>query len=170
VAWSISARTLDELRFAIGNGNKYISRQGNIGILPAFKNCTQVLSRETEATAIELYWDVVSNHEYSSENAVDKLQMSSELDPWFFECHILLAQKYLHRNENERAKAAADRAMELQIAWGTAYDKRMSFPAWVAWTTRVLHNTAAEQTEWPQNSWEVNNFGMVPIVSTDGNY
>jgi len=72
----------------------------------------------------------------------------------------------LHRNENERA-AVADRAMELQVAWGTAYDKRMSFPAWVA-STRVLHNRAAEQLGWPRNSWEVNNFGMVPIlVSTD---
>ena len=133
----------------------------NIGIPPVFKNCTQVLSREMEAAAIELYWDVVSNNAHSSEDALEKLQMSSELNPWFFECHVLLAQKYLHRNENERAKAAVDRAIELQVAWGTAYDKRMSFPAWVAWT-RVLHKRAVEQLGWPRDSWEVNNFGMVP--------
>jgi hypothetical protein len=88
--------------------------------------------------------------------------MSSSLNPWYFECHVLLAQKYLHRNDNEMAKQAAERALELQLAWGTAYDKRMSFPAWVAWT-RVLHKRAVEELGWPKNSWDVNNFGMVNL-------
>eukprot|EP00979_Chaetoceros_neogracilis_P004195 scaffold742_cov221-Chaetoceros_neogracile.AAC.3 len=127
-----------------------------------FLNCTQILSREMEAAAIELYWDVVSKNTLSSEDELDKLLMSSSLNPWYFECHVLLAQKYLHRNDNEMAKQAAERALELQLAWGTAYDKRMSFPAWVAWT-RVLHKRAVEELGWPKNSWDVNNFGMVNL-------
>lgn len=136
--------------------------KGTFRIPSVFQNCTQILSREMEAAAIELYWDVVSKNTLSSEDELDKLLMSSSLNPWYFECHVLLAQKYLHRNDNEMAKQAAERALELQLAWGTAYDKRMSFPAWVAWT-RVLHKRAVEELGWPKNSWDVNNFGMVNL-------
>ena len=86
--------------------------------------------------------------------------MSTKLNPWFFEGHVLLAQKYLHMKDHVKAKVSAQRALELQIDWGTAYDKRMSFPAWVAWT-RVLHARAVNEEGWPSNSWDVNNFGMV---------
>lgn len=127
---------------------------------PVFNNCTEVISREMEAAAIELYWDVVSGNTFSYEDTVDKLEMSSQLNPWFFECHVLLAQKYLHRGHYEKARQSSERALELQSVWGTAYDKRMSFPAWVAWT-RVLHAKAVNEEAWPKNSWEVNNFGLV---------
>jgi hypothetical protein len=72
----------------------------------------------------------------------------------------MLAQKYLHMNKNAVAEKMTSRALELQQLWGTAYDKRLSFPAWVAWT-RVLHQRSQSQLDWPTNSWEVNNFGMV---------
>jgi hypothetical protein len=127
---------------------------------PVFDNCTQVISREMEAAAIELYWDVISGNTYSYEDTVDKLEMSAQLNPWFFECHVLLAQKFLHRGNHEKARKSTQRALELQSLWGTAYDKRMSFPAWVAWT-RVLHARAVNEQGWPKNSWEVNNFGLV---------
>lgn len=127
---------------------------------PVFNNCTQVISREMEAAAIELYWDVVSGKTYSYEDTVDKLEMAAQLNPWFFECHVLLAQKFLHQSQYKKARDSAERALELQTLWGTAYDKRMSFPAWVAWT-RVLHARADNEEAWPKNSWEVNNFGMV---------
>ena len=35
----------------------------------------------------------------------------------------------------------ARRALRLQLEWGTAWDKRLSWDAWVAWT-RVLLQTA----------------------------
>ena len=150
-------------------------------IPPIFDNCTQILTREDEKRARDLYWSVVmedldtsknANTDVdpsSSQNVIDTLLQASNFNPWFFESHVLLAQKYLHINDYENARYSANRALELQMMWGTAYDKRMSFPAWVAWT-RVLYQRACnssggdkeeQQQQWPTNSWAVNNFGMV---------
>ncbi len=137
------------------------SCSGPIPIPPVFDNCTRLLTREDEAKAIDLYWSVVmNNEEKTTTTTIATLEKSIEYNPWFFESHVMLAQKYLHMNDNENARVAAERALELQEMWGTSYDKRMSFPAWVAWT-RVLHQRAVDGKGWPDNSWEVNNFGMV---------
>lgn len=72
----------------------------------------------------------------------------------------MLAQKYLHSNENALALESAEKALELMKTWGTSYDKRMAYGAWVSWT-RVLHQRASEELGWPSSSWDVNNFGLV---------
>ena len=130
-------------------------------IPPVFDHCSKILSRENEAKARDLYWSVVMEV-VSSDQVIETLQEASKLNPWFYESYVMLAQKYLHQNENEKAKEAAEKALSLQMMWGTAYDKRMSFPAWVAWT-KVLHQRANDRAGWPENSWEVNNFGMVAL-------
>jgi hypothetical protein len=73
---------------------------------------------------------------------------------------VVLAQTNLHRNDYDAASIAASKALDLQRQWGTAWDKRLSFGAWVSWT-RVLHQRAMERLPWPENSWDVNNFGLV---------
>ena len=45
--------------------------------------------------------------------------------------------------EFARADACARAALARQAAWGTAWDKRVGWEAWVAWT-RVLQQHAAE--------------------------
>jgi len=151
------ARTFQAKDESIGIGGANM----NDVVPPVFNDCTEVLSREDEAAAIDLYWNIISHSDsISSQNIIEKLEMSTKLNPWFFEGHVLLAQKYLHMKDHVKAKVSAQRALELQIDWGTAYDKRMSFPAWVAWT-RVLHARAVNEEGWPSNSWDVNNFGMV---------
>jgi hypothetical protein len=129
-------------------------------IPPVFENCTQILSRELEIAAIELYWNVVMNEAHSDEDMIDKLQMAVTLHPYFFEGHVMLAQKYLHANENALALESAEKALELMKTWGISYDKRMAFGAWVSWT-RVLHQRASKELGWPSSSWDVNNFGLV---------
>jgi len=131
----------------------------SIGVPPVFNDCSEVLTRENEAKAIDLYWAVITDA-VPSNDVIDTLEEATRLNPWFFESYVLLAQKYLHMNDNLKAKEASERALDLQLIWGTAYDKRMSFPAWVAWT-RVLHARALNNEGWPSNSWAVNNFGMV---------
>ena len=130
-----------------------------IPVPPIFDNCTKILLREDEAKARDLYWSVVMDV-IPNQDIINTLLEASRLNPWFFECHVMLAQKYLHLNENVKAEQSAKQALDLQIMWGTAYDKRMSFPAWVAWT-RVLYQRAINNEGWPSNSWDVNNFGMV---------
>jgi len=129
------------------------------GVPPVFDNCTKVLSREDEYRARELYWSVVTDS-IADDAVIETLEESIRYNPWTFEPHVMLAQKYLHVDENGRAREEAARALDLQMMWGTAYDKRLSFPAWVAWT-RVLHQRASDSLGWPNNSWDVNNFGMV---------
>lgn len=147
-------------------GNEYGSDSGGDKFLPpVFNYCTHQLTRQDEAKAIDLYWSVVmgsenGNDTMTSADAIERLIESTVLNPWFFESHVMLSQKYLHLNDNEKALHSAQRALDLQAMWATSYDKRMSFPAWVAWT-RVLRQRAWNQEGWPENSWEVNNFGMV---------
>lgn len=63
-------------------------------------------------------------------------------------------------NDFENGKRTAGRVLQLQLEWGTDWDKRLSFNAWVAWT-RVIHQRSEDELDWPQNSFDVNNFGMV---------
>lgn len=141
-------------------GDDKKSQGSDISLPPTFNNCSQSLSRDDEAKARDLYWSVVMGMISSNEDIINTLEEASRYNPWFFECHVMLAQTFLHVNENKKARVAVERALELQIIWGTAYDKRMSFPAWVAWT-RVLHQRACDEIGWPSNSWDINNLGMV---------
>jgi hypothetical protein len=127
---------------------------------PVFANCTKLLSREDEAKARDLYWSVITGEVSESDEVIATLKESIKYNPWSFEPHVILAQKYLHQNDFEAGEQAAARGLELQLQWGTAWDKRLSFSAWVAWT-RVMHQRASEKLNWPTNSWDVNNFGMV---------
>ena len=132
---------------------------------PVFANCTARLSLREEAEARDLYWSVAGdsseNRYFDDESMISTLSACHAKNPWAFEPLVILAQKYLHIDEYGLALRAASRALELQQHWGTAWDKRMSFGAWVSWT-RVLHHRAEQKKPWPTNSWDVNNFGLVP--------
>jgi hypothetical protein len=93
-------------------------------------------------------------------STIDTLNKCISLNPYIFEPLVLLTQSYLLMNDFSNALRTAENAMCLQNYWGTAWDKRLGFPAWVAWT-KVLHQRAMEKLSWPTNSWEVNNFGLV---------
>ncbi len=97
---------------------------------------------------------------YSTYSIIDTLRECITLNPYIFEPLVLLTQSYLHINDFSNARLTAENAMRLQEHWGTAWDKRLGFPAWVAWT-KVLHQRAMEKLSWPTDSWEVNNLGLV---------
>jgi hypothetical protein len=136
-------------------------REGDqtLDIPPVFDSATQTLSVEDEAEARDLYWSIVAGR-VDGGNVVATLEACCEKNPWAFEPLVVLAQAYLHRNDYDTALIATNKAMDLQRQWGTAWDKRLSFGAWVSWT-RVLHQRAMERLPWPENSWDVNNFGLV---------
>jgi len=129
-------------------------------IPPVFDNCTKTLSREDEARARDLYWKVIMGDIQEVTDVITTLEECIQYNPWAFEPHVVLSQKYLHQNNFDAGEKAALRALELQRQWGTAWDKRLSFPAWVAWT-RVMLQRAQDRLPWPSNSWDVNNFGLV---------
>ena len=133
---------------------------GDTPMPPVLDHGTRTLSTQREAMSRDLYWKVVSEEVTSDEEVIATLQKSTDYNPFAFEPLVLLAQKYLHADRFDEALAVTERAIELEQAWGTCWDKRMSFGAWVAWT-RVLYQKAHERKPWPTNSWEVNNLGLV---------
>jgi len=128
---------------------------------PVFDNCTKLLLREDEAKARDLYWGVITGEiKENDELVIETLKRAVEHNPWAFEPYVVLSQKYLHLNDFDRALTMAGRALDLQQQWGTAWDKRLSFQAWVAWT-RVMYQRAEDKLEWPKDSWSVINLGLV---------
>lgn len=155
-------RTFDS-KWRAGEDNAN-SLGGALDVPPVFDNCSQTLTVGDEAEARDLYWNVVSNNVLTGEEdrskTIASLQECCRKNPWAFEPLVVLSQIFLHGNQFERAAEAATKALSLQQLWGTAWDKRLSFGAWVSWT-RVMHQRALERQPWPVNSWEVNNFGLV---------
>lgn len=132
-------------------------------IPPVFANGSQTLLLKDEKRARDIYWSVISasdDSDFDSNISIAQLYECNKKNPWAFEPLVLLAQKLLHRNDFDGARDAAERALRLQQDWGTAWDKRLSFGAWIAWT-RVLLQRASDRVPWPKNSWEVNNLGLV---------
>jgi hypothetical protein len=126
---------------------------------PVFDSGRQVLSVENDAKARDLYWSVVTS-QVPADQIEATLEACVQTNPWAFEPFVLLAQSRLHAGNFQGAIDAATQALELQHQWGTSWDKRLPFGAWVAWT-RVLLQRAQAQEPWPSNSWGVNNLGLV---------
>jgi hypothetical protein len=127
---------------------------------PVFDHCTKTVSRANDALARDYYWSVISEEVTGYEETVEALTKCHQANPWVYEPLTLLGQKYLETSQFELARQVTEEALELQRTWGTNWDKRMSFVAWVAWT-RVLHQRAVDQEAWPTNSWKVLNLGLV---------
>jgi hypothetical protein len=127
---------------------------------PVFDRGSATISVQDEIEARDLYWSVVAGDVSSDQEILSVLQRCCQKNQWIFEPLVMLAQVYFHRGEYESAANAASRALDLQNKWGTAWDKRLAFGAWVAWT-HVLLQRAERREAWPTNSWDVNNMGLV---------
>lgn len=138
-------------------------RASKLIIPPVFDNCTKILLESDQEAARNLYWEVVSNPGLQGPEHVaigaEKLKRVIELNPFIAEPHLMLAQLHIHAKEWPAAKAEAQRALDLFLQWGTCWDKRMGWDAWVAWT-RVCYDAAAEQ-KWPDKPLGVLSLGLV---------
>ncbi|GBF90795.1 hypothetical protein Rsub_03096 [Raphidocelis subcapitata] len=129
---------------------------------PVFDRCSRVLSRADERAARDAYWRAVTelSGPARASEARDALCEAAARNPWIAEPHALLAQVALQRGDATAAEAEAREALRLFCEWGTAWDKRMSWPAWVAWTRAVLYRARAGKP-WPEEPFGVLNYGMV---------
>jgi hypothetical protein len=125
---------------------------------PVFDDCSHRLCLEDEMAARDLYWSVVL--QTNVEPAYDILQQAHKRNPFAFEPLVLLAQIDLHSNQFDAAELHCRKALTLIRQWGTPYDKRLSLSATTAWT-RVLLQRAITRAPWPDNAWDINNFGLV---------
>ena len=71
-------------------------------------------------------------------------------------CHFFCR----HRGESPAALTHARRGLQLLLEWGTAWDKRLSWDAWAAWT-RVMLQTAEAGEGLPTRAFGILNLGMV---------
>jgi hypothetical protein len=126
---------------------------------PVFDSGSRTLSVESDALARDLYWSVV-NEDVPYDQVAAVLESCIAANPWVFEPRVLLAQRRLQAGNFTGAVEAASQALDLQHQWGSAWDKRMALNAWVAWT-RVIKQRAEAREPWPNNSWGVNNLGLV---------
>lgn len=122
-----------------------------------------MFGHQAERTARDLYWEVICEDPRDKEKIaanVARLEKCLVLNPFLAEPNTLLAQCHLVQGDFDKAATAADRALELFVQWGTNWDKRVSYEAWIAWT-RVLSQHAEDRTPWHSNSWGVINLGLV---------
>jgi hypothetical protein len=80
------------------------------------------------------------------------------LNPWVGEPQMVLAQVYLSAGRQEDAVLAAQSALQCFSAWGNAWDKRVQWDAWIAWTRILLQS--AEQGTWPERLDKLNNLAL----------
>jgi hypothetical protein len=128
---------------------------------PVFARCTAELSGDAEREARDLYWQVVREESASGvgESAQRHLREATSLNPFIAEPHVLLAQMHLNAQRWDDALGEAASAIDLLAQWGTSWDKRLSWEAWLAWA-RVLLKAARERA-WPETAYGIISLGEV---------
>jgi hypothetical protein len=129
---------------------------------PVFDGCRAVLGRGPEVRARDAYWRAVNELRAPGRQAeaAAALRLAAEDNPFIAEPHALLAQLALQAGDPAAAAAEAAVALQLLCDWGTCWDKRMPWGAWVAWVRALLHR-AAQGQGWPGTAFGVLNWGMV---------
>ncbi|KAG1662815.1 hypothetical protein FOA52_009029 [Chlamydomonas sp. UWO 241] len=144
---------------------------------PVFGGCTQLVIECDQQAALDAYWEVVVSCGQADRrpDACRLLEAAVAANPYVAEPHVLLAQAHLHSDRPASALPHAEAALRLALQWGTAWDKRLSWDAWVAWVRVLLHaarsGVASGATDggvvagaWPaaDKPFGMINLGMVP--------
>jgi hypothetical protein len=137
------------------------ARCGVTPLPPVFEGCTVEMSREAEVTARDLYWRVTCDIEMQADTARAEraLREAIAANPFVAEPHVLLAQLLVTRGDWDTAEHEASAALDVLVQWGTPWDKRLSWDAWVAWS-RVLRKGARER-DWPSDGFRMMSLGEV---------
>ena len=127
---------------------------------PVFAQCSQTLSAGNEAAAQSLYWSVIQLDQplVDLDVATGVMEQAVRLNPWVGEPQMVLAQLYLSAGRNADAARTAESALQAFCSWGNAWDKRVQWDAWIAWT-RILLQSATEGT-WPERLDKLNNIAL----------
>jgi hypothetical protein len=134
-----------------------------VAVPPVFDNCTRVLSAREQMVCRDAYVRA-STTLFAPQHAAHAqaaLLEAITACPAVGEPFILLAQLQLQAGAWDAAAASAAEGLRLLLAWGTAWDKRMPWGAWVAWA-RVCAQGAETRT-WPGNDapFGIINLGLV---------
>ena len=90
----------------------------------------------------------------SDEEREQRLRAAVRLNPFIGEPHVLLAQVAFRQGRYEQCVAECADALRKLYALGTAWDKRIGFPGWCAFTRLVaLRASRRARGETPQNDF-----------------
>lgn len=132
---------------------------GPLPLPPVFDRCTKILARDREAACTDLYMEAQQLRAGDEGHAAKLLERAIAENPFVGEPHLLLAQLLLDKQDYPRAKEHAVAALTLLSQWGTPFDKRISWDAWLAWAG-VLVEQASNRT-WPEERIKHNNVGLL---------
>ena len=156
-----SGRMLSQIA-SLGLALQHPGLRGLLPMPPVFNACTQGLAAAADAAAASLYWSVIQQDQPLTDLdvATGVLEQAVQHNPWVGEPQMVLAQLYLSAGRDQDAKAAADSALQRFSEWGNAWDKRVQWDAWVAWT-RILQQHASHGN-WPERLDKLNNVALRP--------
>ncbi|KAF0934567.1 hypothetical protein E2562_025658 [Oryza meyeriana var. granulata] len=128
---------------------------------PVLNGCTEVLSTNDQEAARDLYWEAVcsGDDETDRRNAEELLRQSIAKNPFVGEPHLVLAQVLLNMEMYEEAEEEIEAGLKLLLEWGSSWDKRMPWEAWVSWGRAML--IKAKEKEWPHTSFGILSLGLV---------
>lgn len=144
----------------LGEALRHPALSALLPLPPMFAGCTRALTAADEAAATSLYWSVIQQDQplVQADAAIAVLEQAVRHNPWVGEPQMVLAQLYLSAGRRDEARAAAESALQLFSQWGNAWDKRVQWEAWVAWT-RILLQSANEGTL-PERLDKLNNLAL----------
>lgn len=154
-----SGRMLHQIA-CLGRALQHPALNNLLPLPPVFGQCTQALSLADEAAATSLYWSVIQLDQplVDLDAATAVLEHAVRHNPWVGEPQMVLAQLYLSAGRGADAERAANSALQCFSAWGNAWDKRVQWDAWVAWTRILLQS--AQQGSWPARLDKLNNLAL----------
>ena len=154
-----SSRMVSQIA-ALGQALQHPGLRAQLPLPPVFAHCGQALTPQDEAAATSLYWSVIQLDQplVDLDGATATLEQAVRLNPWVGEPQMVLAQVYLSAGRLDDAARAARGALQAFCAWGNAWDKRVQWDAWIAWTRILLQS--AEQGTWPARLDKLNNLAL----------
>ncbi len=156
-----TARMLHQIS-VLGRALSHPALAGLLPVPPVFDQCRATLSAADEAAATSLYWSVIQQDQplVDLDAATLVLEQAVRHNPHVGEPQMVLAQLYLSAGRDADAALAAAGALQQFSAWGNAWDKRVAWDAWVAWTRILLQS--AQTASWPERLDKLNNVALRP--------
>mmetsp|Transcript_10454 Transcript_10454/g.20288 ORF Transcript_10454/g.20288 Transcript_10454/m.20288 type:complete len:217 (+) Transcript_10454:2-652(+) len=150
----------------------HISRLGRIArqaeilqVPPIFDSCTKEISKTTERKARDLYVEAAFRRDRLKAPEREKvrkiLETVSELNPFVGEPFLIKAQLLLSDGMWDLASKACHLGLARLSEWGTAWDKRMSWAAWMAWGRALRYQ--AQHQKWSRDGMTMVSLGTVPL-------
>ena len=159
-----SGRMLHQIN-RLGLALQHPALKGVLPTPPVFNACTQAFSAGDDAAAASLYWSVIQQDQplVDLDVATGVMEQAVRLNPWVGEPQMVLAQLYLSAGRREDAARAATSALQAFCSWGNAWDKRVQWDAWIAWTRILLQGATTEGPgAWPERLDKLNNVALRP--------